>query len=190
MDVIEKLIKSLQEAKAELEKNMNCAPGSNMDKAEDEPHKDDPDHEKKEKKAASKIKEEAEDILDLHKDEDLDKNNRNRGKQAEQQRGYSFSQIMEGKRHSDEMERQSKANAVAPVKSVPVKDYKPQVKLLKEELTCSANGQWNLNKDAANPELAPKDKKVKMLQAQVDAGTYKPDAGKIAGAMIEHAKKK
>lgn len=127
MDVLEKLIKSLQEAKAELEKNMNCAPGmdQNMGKI-DEPHKDDPNHEKKEKKAASKIKAEAEDILDMHK----------------------------------------------------------------EELMCSANGQWHLKKDAANPALAPKAAKVKMLQTQVDNGTYKPDAGKIAGAMIEHSKKK
>lgn len=122
MDVIEKLIKSLQEAKAELEKNMNCAPGmaQNMGKIE-EPHKDDPNHEKKEKKAASKIKEEAEDILDMHK----------------------------------------------------------------EELTCSANGQWSLKKDAANPALAPKAKKVKALQQQIDAGTYKPDSKKIAGAMLK-----
>ncbi len=119
------------EGKHGLVKNINCASGDNqqnMEKAEmEEPHKDDPNHEKKEKKAAKKIKDEAEDILDMHK---------------------------------------------------------------MEELTCSANGQWSLKKDAVNPALAPKAKKVKMLQQQIDAGTYKPDAGKIAGAMIEHSKKK
>lgn len=46
-----------------------------------------------------------------------------------------------------------------------------------------------MNKDAANPKLAPKDVKVKKLQSQVDAGTYKPDASKIAGAMLQHPEK-
>ena len=36
---------------------------------EDEPHKDDPNHEKKEKKIAGKIKEEAQDLANMHKDE-------------------------------------------------------------------------------------------------------------------------
>lgn len=156
MDIIEQLIKSLQEAKAELEKNMNCAPGSeqNMDKAEgkkkkmpamppkiesedhppklseagamklvkeDEPHKDDPKHEEKEQKIASKIKAEASDLMDMHK----------------------------------------------------------------EELMCSANGQWSLKKDAANPKLAPKEVKIKELQTKIDSGKYKVPASKIADKMVK-----
>lgn len=46
-----------------------------------------------------------------------------------------------------------------------------------------------LRKDAANPKLAPKDAKVKQLQSQVDAGTYKPDATKIGTAMLGHPEK-
>ncbi len=58
--------------------------------------------------------------------------------------------------------------------------------MTKEELSLSANGQWDiLNKDAANPKLAPKDVKVKQLQQQIDAGTYKPDPKKIADAMLK-----
>lgn len=78
MDIIEQLIKSLEEAKAELSKNMNCAPGADANMAKEE-----------------------------------------------------------------------------------------------------------LEKDAANPALAPKQVKVKQLQAQIDAGTYKPDSKKIAGAMLK-----
>ena len=43
----------------------------------------------------------------------LDKNNRNRGKQGEQQRGHEFSKLMENHRHADEMDRQHKANIIA-----------------------------------------------------------------------------
>ena len=39
------------------------------DMAKDEPHEDDPKHEAKEKKIASKVKEEAQDLLDMHKEE-------------------------------------------------------------------------------------------------------------------------
>jgi hypothetical protein len=42
-----------------------------------------------------------------------------------------------------------------------------------------------LSKDAADPKLAPKDRKVKELRDKIDAGTYKPDAGKIADKMID-----
>lgn len=42
-----------------------------------------------------------------------------------------------------------------------------------------------LKKDAANPALAPKQVKVKQLQAQIDSGTYKPDSKKIANAMLK-----
>jgi anti-sigma28 factor (negative regulator of flagellin synthesis) len=59
-----------------------------------------------------------------------------------------------------------------------------------DELTCSENGQWKvMEKDAKDPKLAPRDRKVKQLQSQIDAGTYKPDAGKIAGAMLQHPEK-
>lgn len=78
MDIIEKLIKSLEEAKAELSKNMNCATGANPNMAKEE-----------------------------------------------------------------------------------------------------------LEKDAANPALAPKEVKIKKLQAQIDAGTYKPDPKKIADKMLK-----
>jgi anti-sigma28 factor (negative regulator of flagellin synthesis) len=47
----------------------------------------------------------------------------------------------------------------------------------------------DLRKDASNPKLAPKDVKVKQLQTQIDAGTYKPDANKIAGSMLQHPEK-
>lgn len=58
----------------------------------------------------------------------------------------------------------------------------------KEQLMCSENGQWSLKKDAADPKLAPKDVKVKELQGKIDSGTYKPDAGKIADAMLKPKK--
>lgn len=64
----------------------------------------------------------------------------------------------------------------------------------KAELTKNANcapgaelnmAKEELEKDAANPALAPKQVKVKQLQAQIDAGTYKPDPKKIASAMLK-----
>lgn len=60
----------------------------------------------------------------------------------------------------------------------------------KAELTknenCAPNmAKEDMEKDAANPSLAPKEVKVKQLQAQVDAGTYKPDSKKIASAMLK-----
>ena len=42
-----------------------------------------------------------------------------------------------------------------------------------------------LEKDSANPALAPKDVKIKELQTKIDAGQYKPDASKIAGKMLQ-----
>lgn len=42
-----------------------------------------------------------------------------------------------------------------------------------------------LRKDSVNPKLAPKDRKVKQLQQQIDAGKYKPDSKKIAGKMVD-----
>lgn len=46
----------------------------------------------------------------------------------------------------------------------------------------------DMEKDAADPKLAPKDKKVKALQQKIDAGTYKPDPKKIANAMLKKEK--
>jgi anti-sigma28 factor (negative regulator of flagellin synthesis) len=42
-----------------------------------------------------------------------------------------------------------------------------------------------MEKDAKNPALAPKDVKVKELQGKIDAGTYKPDAKKIADKILK-----
>lgn len=42
-----------------------------------------------------------------------------------------------------------------------------------------------LNKASKDPALAPKEVKIKQLQAQIDAGTYKPDAKKIADKMLK-----
>lgn len=50
------------------------------------------------------------------------------------------------------------------------------------------NGQWSLQKDYASKELSDREQKVKNLQRQVDAGTYKPDSSKIAEAMIKPKK--
>lgn len=52
------------------------------------------------------------------------------------------------------------------------------IKSLKE-----ANEQ--LKKDAVNPKNAPKERKIKDLQRQIDSGKYKPDSGKIADKIIE-----
>lgn len=51
------------------------------------------------------------------------------------------------------------------------------------------NGQWNLQKDAADPKLAPKEVKIKKLQQQIDSGTYKPDASKIADKILKQNEK-
>lgn len=42
-----------------------------------------------------------------------------------------------------------------------------------------------LNKASKDPALAPKEVKIKKLQAQIDAGTYKPNASKIAEKMLQ-----
>jgi len=41
-----------------------------------------------------------------------------------------------------------------------------------------------LNKASKDPKLAPKETKIKNLQAQIDAGAYKPNAPKIADKML------
>lgn len=118
MDTIEKLIKALEEAKADLNKNINCAPGAmNMGKAD----------EVKPDKGYGKI---------IRKEEEGEKVNLNN----------------------------------------PYNDQPQDKKKKKEE---------ELEKDAANPALAPKEVKIKQLQAQIDAGTYKPDPKKIADKMVK-----
>lgn len=42
-----------------------------------------------------------------------------------------------------------------------------------------------IEKDSKDPALAPKEVKIKELQSKIDAGKYKPDASKIAGAMLK-----
>lgn len=71
---------------------------------------------------------------------------------------------------------------------------------LKEELTKAVNESYSsdpnqsalmsMQKDAVNPALAPKEVKIKELQTKIDAGKYKPDAGKIADKIIERSKVK
>ena len=61
---------------------------------------------------------------------------------------------------------------------------------LNKNMNCAPGTSTNmrkeeLEKDAANPKLAPKDIKVKELQGKIDAGTYKPDASKIANKMVK-----
>jgi len=114
MDIIEQLIKSLEEAKAELSKNVNCAPG-------------------------------------------MDPN-------------------------------MGKADTVRPdagFGKVTVKDTTPKPANPSKPFGTVVRKEEEMEKDSANPALAPKEVKVKQLQAQIDAGTYKPDPKKIAGAMIK-----
>lgn len=51
-------------------------------------------------------------------------------------------------------------------------------------------GEEHVEKASVDPKLAPKERKVKELQAQIDAGTYKPDPKKIAEKMVDVAIKK
>jgi hypothetical protein len=74
MKKIDELIKAFKSAKHELAKEVNTMDGGDMGQeamamSEDEPHKDDPNHEKKEKDKAKQIKDKAQEILDLHKQE-------------------------------------------------------------------------------------------------------------------------
>ncbi len=52
----------------------------------------------------------------------------------------------------------------------------------------AALASQSLKKDSVSSSLAPKDRKVKELQSKIDAGTYKPDANKIADKMINTPK--
>lgn len=61
---------------------------------------------------------------------------------------------------------------------------------LSKNINCAPGAAPNmtkeeLEKDAVNPALAPKQVKIKQLQAQIDAGTYKPDSKKIADKMVK-----
>lgn len=66
---IDELAQVLKDFKEELGKNVNMSYDAQPNMAKDEPHKDDPHHEAKEKKIASKIKSEAQDLADMHKEE-------------------------------------------------------------------------------------------------------------------------
>lgn len=136
MDTIEKLIKALEEAKADLNKNINCAPGSmNMGKAD----------EVKPDKGYGKI------IIKDTEPKPKDPKN-------------PYGKIIR-------KEEDDKVNL-----NNPYNDQPHDKKKKKEE---------ELEKDAANPALAPKEVKIKQLQAQIDAGTYKPDPKKIADKMLQ-----
>lgn len=50
---------------------------------------------------------------------------------------------------------------------------------------CYTGSTPNMAKDSRDPKLAPKEVKVKQLQAQVDNKTYKPDSAKIADKMLK-----
>lgn len=106
MDKIDSLIKTLTEFKEELNKNMNCAPGS----------------------ASNMTKEEAPQEVP----EKVNLNN-------------------------------------------PYNEQEDDKKKKKEEL----------EKASKDPALAPKEVKIKQLQSQIDAGTYKPDPKKIADKMLK-----
>ena len=113
MDQIEQLIKALEEAKESLSKGMDCAPGSmNVDKADT-------------------VRPDA---------------------------GYG---------------------------KVTVKDTTPKPANPAKPFGSIIRKEEEMEKDSADPKLAPKEVKVKQLQAQIDAGTYKPDAGKIADKMLK-----
>ena len=101
MDIIEKLIKSLEEAKAELSKNMNCAPGANPNMAKEEIDK-----------SASKVP------------------------TASPVVGMSTEQVKQAKIKN--LQRQIDSGTYKP------DPKKIADKMIKEELTCSENGQWNL----------------------------------------------
>ena len=60
----------------------------------------------------------------------------------------------------------------------------------KEELNKNMNSSYgstnpNMAKASKDPALAPKEVKIKELQGKIDAGTYKPDASKIADKMLK-----
>lgn len=58
-------------------------------------------------------------------------------------------------------------------------------KALNAKIMSTVKKDEDMEKDSANPALAPKERKIKDLQSQIDAGTYKPDSKKIAGAMLK-----
>ena len=74
-------------------------------------------------------------------------------------------------------------------KQSPMDAKLPKAERVIEKCSIAKNGQWSLDKASVDPKLAPKDVKVKELQGKIDAGKYKPDAGKIADKMISHPEK-
>lgn len=82
---------------------------------------------------------------------------------------HGYGRIMSPEKHGERAKAWAKQD-LARLKA------QPKPNLTKEE---------EMEKDSVNPALAPKERKIKDLQAQIDAGTYKPDPKKIAGAMLK-----
>lgn len=137
MDIIDKLIKALEETKEELSKNMNCSYGSREQ--------------------------------NVAKNDDL--------RPIEDDEWHHLKHHIDFPNHA-----------------------RPHIQIHKKTREIFQNGsgqQWRmpekhnlikpkeLQKDSRDPALAPKQVKVKQLQAQIDAGTYKPDSKKIADKMIK-----
>lgn len=109
MDNIDSLIKRLREFQEELNKNMNCAPGSNPN---------------------------------MSKEEEMDKA-ATKAPTSSPVVGVPAAQMKQAKIKN--LQRQIESGT-----------YKPDAgkiadKMLKEELTCSENGQWNIIEKSANP---------------------------------------
>lgn len=119
MDKIDSLIKTLTEFKEELNKNTNCAPGSTPNMTKEEAPQEVPE----------KVN-----LNNPYNEQEDDK-----------------------KKKKEELEKASKDPALAP-KEVKIKQLQSQIdagtykpdpkkiadKMLKEELSCSENGQWNI----------------------------------------------
>lgn len=59
------------------------------------------------------------------------------------------------------------------------------MEILEQLIKSLEEAKAELQKASADPKLAPKEVKIKQLQAQIDAGTYKPDSKKIADKMVK-----
>lgn len=179
-----------------------------MDKI-DEPHKDDPHHEAKEKKIAKDIKAKAKKLESMHKTDELaetiiDKLEKHYdsvdGKNREANPKLRPSDLGPGGKvhlikdegvniESEEPHNKAKFKVMpmAPEKSE--KHASPTGKPYDGKDKHVKKGEECMEKDSVDPKLAPKDAKVKMLQQKIDAGTYKPDPKKIANAMVKEEKK-
>lgn len=66
-----------------------------------------------------------------------------------------------------------------------IKDPKPQPTDKDAPYGKIIRKEEEMDKASKDPALAPKEVKIKQLQAQIDAGTYKPDPKKIADKMLK-----